>query len=80
MERVFHEMGIGSPRNLHEFYQNRIVRYHEHLLQVYQRLQDDYSRILNQINNGSELVIYCKCNTPMFAMISACNNTFVIQF
>lgn len=60
MERVFHEMGIGSPRNLHEFYQNRIVRYHEHLLQVYQRLQDDYSRILNQINNGSELVITAK--------------------
>ncbi len=53
IERVFHEMGIGRPRNLHEFYQNRIVKYHEHLLHVYQKLQDAYSQLLNQINNGS---------------------------
>ncbi|CAG2059810.1 unnamed protein product [Timema podura] len=31
VERVFHEMGLGSILNLHDFYQTRIIRYHNFL-------------------------------------------------
>nr|CAD7575606.1 unnamed protein product [Timema californicum] len=31
VERVFHEMGLGSILNLHDFYQTRIIHYHNFL-------------------------------------------------
>ena len=45
IEQVFHELGIGSMVNLHEFYQNRIIRYHENMERTCQQLMADYERV-----------------------------------
>ena len=47
MEQVFHEMGIGSPLVLHDFYQNRVVKYHANMERTCHSLRLDYSRIRN---------------------------------
>ncbi len=47
MEQVFHEMGIGSVTQLHEFYQTRVLKYHEHMQETCQQLLDDYEKAKN---------------------------------
>lgn len=45
IERVFQEIGLGSVTNLHTFYQNRIVNYHQNLLQQCQDLEEECERL-----------------------------------
>lgn len=45
MERVFHEMNIGSVLCLHDYYQSRVVRYHEKLLEECKALNWEYNNI-----------------------------------
>ncbi|XP_033611268.1 STAGA complex 65 subunit gamma isoform X3 [Cryptotermes secundus] len=45
MERVFYEMGVGSVRNLHVFYQMRVLKYHERMLRECNRLHDEYASL-----------------------------------
>jgi hypothetical protein len=45
MERVFHEMGAGSVRSLHAFYQMRVLKYHERMLNECNALHDEYSTL-----------------------------------
>ncbi|XP_046394569.1 STAGA complex 65 subunit gamma-like [Ischnura elegans] len=42
MERVFHEMGIGSVCTLHAFYQSRVCMYHARMVHTCQLLGDEY--------------------------------------
>jgi hypothetical protein len=46
VERVFYEMGIGSVRTLHEFYQTRVLKYHERMLRECNSLHDEYASLL----------------------------------
>lgn len=45
MERVFYEMGVGSVRTLHEFYQTRVLKYHERMLQECNTLHNEYASL-----------------------------------
>lgn len=45
MERVFYEMGVGSVRTLHGFYQTRVLRYYERVLKKCACLHNEYSSI-----------------------------------
>ena len=45
MEQVFHEMGIGSVRMLHEFYQQRVRQYHRNQIQTCHHLVAEYEKI-----------------------------------
>ena len=47
MVQVFHEMGIGDPRVLHDFYQTRVVNYHHNMLQSCENLKREYERVKN---------------------------------
>jgi len=47
MEQVFHEMDIGPTTALYDFYQTRILNYHEHLVSQCEQLQLEYERISN---------------------------------
>ena len=47
MEQVFHEMGAGGTAGLHEYYQNRIIEYHENMQQQCQQLAEEYELIRN---------------------------------
>ncbi|ELT88177.1 hypothetical protein CAPTEDRAFT_228859 [Capitella teleta] len=47
MERVFYEMGQGPMLGLHDFYQSRVIRYHDNLLRTCQLLRDDYVQLQN---------------------------------
>ncbi|XP_052834066.1 STAGA complex 65 subunit gamma [Octopus bimaculoides] len=45
VEQVFHECGIGSVTELHDFYQNRVLRYHDNMLQQSQQLVSEYEKL-----------------------------------
>lgn len=45
MERVFHEMGIGSVRCIHDYYQSKIINYHNKLLEESKSLNWEYNNI-----------------------------------
>lgn len=45
IEQVFAECGIGSVSDLHDFYQNRVIRYHENMLQQSQQLIAEYEKL-----------------------------------
>jgi hypothetical protein len=45
MERVFYEMGVGSVRTLHGFYQTRVLKYHERILQECNTLHNEYANL-----------------------------------
>jgi hypothetical protein len=45
MERVFYEMGVGSVRTLHGFYQTRVLKYHERMIDECNALQDKYASL-----------------------------------
>lgn len=42
MERVFADMGVGSVRELHSYYQERIILRHEKLLEECRSLNLEY--------------------------------------
>lgn len=46
VECVFYEMGVGSIRTLHGFYQTRVLKYHERKLQECNTLNDEYASLL----------------------------------
>ncbi|CAI9744398.1 Hypothetical predicted protein [Octopus vulgaris] len=45
VEQVFHECGVGSVTELHDFYQNRVLRYHDNMLQQSQQLVSEYEKL-----------------------------------
>ncbi|XP_063217271.1 STAGA complex 65 subunit gamma-like isoform X2 [Bacillus rossius redtenbacheri] len=45
MERVFHDMKIGSMTTLHDFYQNRVILHHQKERQVCQDLTSTYAEL-----------------------------------
>ena len=60
MERVFHEMGIGSITELHGFYRTRVIKYHESMLERCNALQDEYASMsLPVLRPVSEEIIRC---------------------
>uniref|UniRef100_A0A0B6Z4R9 Bromodomain associated domain-containing protein n=1 Tax=Arion vulgaris TaxID=1028688 RepID=A0A0B6Z4R9_9EUPU len=48
IERVFHEMGMGSVTSLHDFYNQRIVAYHNKIKQQCQSVMSEYSALSKQ--------------------------------
>ncbi|KAK7097852.1 STAGA complex 65 subunit gamma-like [Littorina saxatilis] len=44
MEQVFHEMGIGSVTELHDFYQTRVLSYHTNMMETCQQLVAEYDK------------------------------------
>lgn len=64
MERVFYEMGVGSVRTLHEFYQTRVLKYHERVLNKCASLHDEYSSLAVPVNKSAsdtEIIRYASC-------------------
>lgn len=49
MERVFHEMGLGSVRCIHDYYQTKVITYHQKLLEECKSLNWEYNNISFQI-------------------------------
>ncbi|XP_064637438.1 STAGA complex 65 subunit gamma-like [Lineus longissimus] len=54
MDQAFHEMGIGSVRLLHDFYQNRIINYRKHMIQQCNTLMMEYDRVKNPEYRNTE--------------------------
>ncbi|PVD34559.1 hypothetical protein C0Q70_05835 [Pomacea canaliculata] len=59
IEKVFHEMGIGSVTTLHEFYQTRILAYHKHMIETCKHLVTEYEKLkqptsLKSPSNGQQ--------------------------
>jgi len=52
MERVFHEMGLGSVSDLQTFYQQRVLNYHKRLIQQCETLMSQHNSQLKQ-SSGS---------------------------
>ncbi|XP_022238160.1 STAGA complex 65 subunit gamma-like isoform X3 [Limulus polyphemus] len=45
IEQVFHEIGLGSMTELHNFYQHRVVAYHRGMMKTCQQLMHDYEKL-----------------------------------
>ncbi|KAJ8297988.1 hypothetical protein KUTeg_024519 [Tegillarca granosa] len=45
IEQVFHEIGLGSVKCLHDFYQSHIIAYHENMEHTCQQLMSEYEKI-----------------------------------
>lgn len=61
MEHVFYDMGMGSMTTLHGFYETRILKYHEYMLDAYNDLQDEYASLsLPVLRPVSEEIIRCE--------------------
>ncbi|KAI0215850.1 hypothetical protein LSAT2_032072 [Lamellibrachia satsuma] len=55
IERVFHEMGVGSMMNLHTHYTKHVLHYHDCMLQTCEELRDKYTRLTSPaIPNGTQ--------------------------
>jgi hypothetical protein len=64
MERVFYEMGAGSVGTLHGFYQTRVLRYYERVLNKCASLHDEYSSLAVPVHipaSDSEIIRYVSC-------------------
>ncbi|KAL5011540.1 hypothetical protein ScPMuIL_010091 [Solemya velum] len=53
IEQVFHEMGIGSVKNLHDFYQTRVIQYRFNMEQTCQQLMADYKKLKQPVTQKS---------------------------
>lgn len=51
MERVFHEVGLGSVRCIHDYYQIKVIKYHEKLLEECKSLNREYINLSFQIKS-----------------------------
>ena len=49
MEQVFHEMGIGSVATLHDFYQTRVLKYHDNMMKMCKHLVAQYDKLKQPI-------------------------------
>ena len=49
MEQVFHEMGIGSVTTLHDFYQTRVLKYHDNMMEMCKHLVAQYDKLKQPI-------------------------------
>ncbi|KAK6172610.1 hypothetical protein SNE40_016230 [Patella caerulea] len=45
IEQVYHEIGLGSVKRLHEFYQTRIINYRENMEKQCQQLMVEYEKL-----------------------------------
>jgi hypothetical protein len=64
MECVFYEMGVGSIRTLHGFYQTRVLRYYEQVLNKCASLHDEYSSLAVPVHRSAsdnEIIRYVPC-------------------
>ncbi|XP_041359645.1 STAGA complex 65 subunit gamma-like [Gigantopelta aegis] len=48
IEQVFSEMGIGSVTCLHDFYQSRVIAYHDNMKQTCQQLVSQFEKLKQQ--------------------------------
>ncbi|GLG96128.1 Uncharacterized protein GBIM_02946 [Gryllus bimaculatus] len=61
MERTFHEMGIGSMLIVHNFYQDRILKYHQKVLDHCNYLAAEHAILTaTQIKQETTEIIECK--------------------
>ncbi|XP_061183989.1 STAGA complex 65 subunit gamma-like isoform X2 [Saccostrea echinata] len=51
VEQVYHEMGIGSVTNIHDFYQSRIINHHTSMQQTCAQLMTEYEKLKQPIMN-----------------------------
>lgn len=56
MERVFAEMGLGSVRGLHDYYQNNVIKRHQTLLDECQVLSLEYANLPPQIKSEMQFL------------------------
>ncbi|KAG8226001.1 hypothetical protein J437_LFUL003060 [Ladona fulva] len=54
MERVFHEMGIGSVCTLHSFYQSRVIMYHARMKHTCQQLDEEYQLLRRSLSKEED--------------------------
>ena len=45
MEEVFQDMGVGSITCLHEFYQQRVLNYHNNMKETCHQLMAEYEKM-----------------------------------
>ncbi|XP_059163156.1 STAGA complex 65 subunit gamma-like [Physella acuta] len=48
VERVFHEMGVGSVQSVHEFYQQRVINYRDRMEEQCRLLMAEYNKLSRQ--------------------------------
>lgn len=61
MCQVFAEMGLGSITTLHDFYQTRILHYHENMVETCQQLSQEYNKLKHPLENKQETFTLIKC-------------------
>lgn len=49
VEQVYHEMGIGSVIEIHDFYQSRIINHHASMQQTCAQLMAEYEKLKQPI-------------------------------
>ncbi|XP_046676176.1 STAGA complex 65 subunit gamma-like [Homalodisca vitripennis] len=60
MERVFHEMGLGSVTRLHDFYQSRVLQYRDQCQEKCQKLVQQYEALLPTIKREPDELVRFK--------------------
>ncbi|XP_071442162.1 STAGA complex 65 subunit gamma isoform X2 [Hetaerina americana] len=60
MERVFHEMGIGSVCSMHSFYQSRVIMYHARMVHTCQLLDEEYQTLRRSLCKDEESLLRAK--------------------
>lgn len=61
MERVFHEMGVGSVLTLHNFYQEHVLMYHQRTLTQCRELAVQYSKVTTPVIKKEIVGSIVKC-------------------
>lgn len=49
VEQVYHEMGIGSVTDIHDFYQSRVINHHASMQQTCAQLMAEYEKLKQPI-------------------------------
>ena len=93
MEHVFYEMGVGSVRTLHGFYQTRVLRYYEQVLNKCSSLHDEYSSLAVPVHRSAsdnEIIRYAPrivkreyhvmCCCSIHTVLAASLNAWVFYF
>ena len=60
MEQVFHEMGLPGTTALYDFYQHRVINYHQNMIQQCQQLMEEYERLSNPDLRAAEEIKMAK--------------------
>ncbi|XP_064608215.1 STAGA complex 65 subunit gamma-like isoform X1 [Liolophura sinensis] len=69
MCQVFAEMGLGSITTLHDFYQTRILQYHENMIETCQQLSQEYNKLKHPLENKQETFTLIKIKEEAYTDI-----------